>query len=78
MIIGYNEGVNKIVIITKEGKKMTKHLAIKGLNVLYGNGDSQPDYTYYNKNDGQLHYLDMTYIDTLKLYKDKELIMEVK
>lgn len=77
MVIGYKEGVNKIVIITTEGKKMTRHLAIKGLNVIWTD-NGYDNYTYYNKEDGLLHYLDMKYIEVLKLYKDKELIMEVR
>lgn len=70
MIIGYNEGVNKIVIITNEGKRLTKNLGVKGLNICGNN------YTYYDKNY-QLHILNMSYIKTIKLYNDKELVEEI-
>lgn len=79
MVIGYNEGVNKIVIIDTDGKKTTQPLGIKGLNV-YSKanlGENGCDFSYYNANDGQLHMLDMDYIDKLQLYKDKELIYEI-
>jgi hypothetical protein len=71
MIIGYSQGVNKIVIISNEGKRITKKLGVKGLNIC-----GEEDYTYYDIYY-QLHYLDMSYIQKIKLYNDKELICEL-
>lgn len=70
MVIGYTEGVNKIVIITTEGKRLTKKLGVKGLNVC-GN-----TYTYYDKYY-QLHILNMEQIKTIKLYNDKQFVKDI-
>ena len=70
MVIGYFEGVNNIVIISNDNKRIRRKLSIKGLNVCGKN------YTYYNM-DGLLHILDMNYIKEIKLYRDKEYISSI-
>ena len=71
MIVGYQEGVNKIIVYCKDGKKFTRKLAVNGLNC-YTN-----TYSYYNAQDGLLHILDMKYIDKIRLYKDNQFIKEI-
>lgn len=71
MVIGYYEGVNRLVIIDNENKRHTRKLAVKGINKI-----SDKFYTYYNM-DCQVHIINMDYVKSLKLYKDKELIFEL-
>lgn len=70
MVVGYFEGVNKIVIISNENKRYTRSLGVCGLNVCGSN------YTYYDKNM-VLHILDMKYIKKIKMYKDDVLVKEI-
>lgn len=70
MVIGYSEGINNIIIITTENKKLKRKLGIDGLNICGNN------YTYYDTKM-QLHILDTDYIKEIKLYKDKEHIASI-
>lgn len=71
MVIGWTEGVNRIVMVDNQGKRYTKKLGVKGLNIC---GEF---YTYYDTKM-QLHLIDTRKLKTLKLYKDKFLVYEEK
>ncbi|MBO7614971.1 MAG: hypothetical protein J6T15_04685 [Bacilli bacterium] len=77
LMIGYQAGVNRIVIVTKDGEKLRRNLAVKGLNILRAPGESGCNFSYYNYDDGQLHIINMKYVDKIQLYRDKELVGEI-
>lgn len=70
-VYGYKEKVNKIVVYCDNGKKLTRKLAINGIN------DIGSSYTYYNIQDGLLHFLDKKQITKIRLYHDNQFIMEI-
>lgn len=72
VVYGYSDKVNKIVVYGKDGSKFTRQLAVNGINEL------DHIYTYYNKQDGQLHAISKALITKIRLYHDKTFICEIK
>lgn len=71
MVIGYNEKVNKIVIVTTENKRITTKLSVYGLNILGNNS-----YSYYDT-DMYLHVVNMNYVKKIKLYNDNGFVRDI-
>lgn len=72
IIYGYSDNVNKIVVYGKDGSKFTRKLAVNGINELTN------IYTYYNKQDGQLHAINKSLITRIRLYNDNKFVYEIK
>lgn len=71
LVVGYDEGVNRVVIKGTDGTIIKNNLGVKGLSRV-----GAEDFTYYDT-DMQLHYIDMTYVDTLDLYNGKKLVASI-
>jgi len=69
-MIGYNEGVNNIIIITNEGQRIKRKLGVKGINKIGAN------YCYYDT-DLLLHIIDMKHVKIIKLYNDKTNVINI-
>lgn len=71
LVVGYDEGVNRIVIKGTDGTVIKNNLGVKGLSRV-----GAEDFTYYDT-DMQLHYIDMSYVDTLDLYNGRKLVASI-
>ena len=71
MIIGYNEKVNKIVIITNDNERLVRKLGVNGLNVCGNNS-----YSYYDTSM-LLHVINMNYVKKVKLYNDNGFVKDL-